>query len=141
MAEPVSAVLALVGTALTSWKVINNATQKYQNVDDTIRHWSLAVEYLRSLFQVLQGRLQSGHELPDEQKECYKNMAKHFRVLNDDLDEIKKKLPNEDRKSSLFARLKGSKTLFALTDLDKDLVRKVDRNIGLLQVSLSVIQL
>ncbi|RSL49649.1 hypothetical protein CEP54_012341 [Fusarium duplospermum] len=143
MAEPTSAVIALLGTGLKTWSVFEAMIKAVKNSPDDIRHWTMMSTLLNNSCLVVREKLERWPtaSLTPTQKDFLKSIEECLGLVQADLSKLE--IPDSDVFHGGDPTLKDKAIAAFRLKLDRDdhLIERLDRNIRMFQVSTSCLSL
>lgn len=143
MAEPTSAVIALLGTGLKTWDVFEAMIKAIKNSPDDIRHWTMMSTLLRNSCLVVKEKLERWptSSLTPTQKDFLKSIEECLGLVQADLSKLE--IPDADVFHGGDPTLKDKAIAAFRLKLSQDdhLIKRLDRNIHMFQVSTSCLNL
>ncbi|RSM01167.1 hypothetical protein CDV31_011476 [Fusarium ambrosium] len=143
MAEPASAVIALLGTGVKAWSVFEDMIKAVKNSPDDIRHWTTTSALLKNSCLLVKEKLETRPvaTLSPTQKDVLESIGEFLRLFQADLSKLE--IPDADAfhgGDSTF-KVRAIAAFRLKLDQDDHLIKRLDRNIHMFQVSTSCLSL
>ncbi|KAM6536469.1 hypothetical protein FALCPG4_002473 [Fusarium falciforme] len=143
MAEPASAVIALIGTGLKTWSVFEALIKAVKNSPDDIQHWTMVSDLLTKSCLLMKERLERWRVaiLTPTQKDYLESIGEYLKRFQADLSKLE--IPDADvfhGGDSTF-KDRAMKAFRLKLDQDDHVIKRVDRNIQIFQISTSGLSL
>ncbi|KAL2694693.1 hypothetical protein Neosp_001279 [[Neocosmospora] mangrovei] len=143
MAEPASAVIALIGTGLKTWSVFEALIKAVKNSPDDIQHWNMVSDLLTKSCSLMKERLERWRvaTLTPTQKDYLESIGEYLRRFQADLSKLE--IPDADVFHGGDSTFKNRAMQAFRLKLDQDdhVIKRVDRNIQIFQISTSGLSL
>ncbi|RSL61850.1 hypothetical protein CEP53_004930 [Fusarium sp. AF-6] len=143
MAEPTSAVFALTVTALQTWSVFEAMIKAVRNSPDDIRHWTMMSTLIINSCLLMKEKLERWPiaTLSPAQKDFLESIEEFLRLFQADLSKLE--MPDTDVFHGGDSTFKDRAIAAFRLQLDQDghLIKRLDRNIQMFQVSTSCLSL
>ncbi|KAF5003940.1 hypothetical protein FDECE_9529 [Fusarium decemcellulare] len=145
MAEPASAVIALIGTGFKAWNTFDALIKEVNNAPQNLSHWTMVVGLMKNLCVLMKTKLESlkNDSLTAAQKEYIGTIWEFIRCFDADLKQLTAGLPDADRFQAGNRSFRRDAILLFEQKLraDENVIRRIDRNIQLAQINASGLSL
>ncbi|KPM41127.1 hypothetical protein AK830_g5434 [Neonectria ditissima] len=147
MAEPVSAIVALITASVQTCKILDSAVSAIKNATSVVEHWTTTIQLLQASLVQLRDLLEKRTTLGSSVAETkHQNAIKHqIELFQRDLDRLQRKIPEVDvvkiSRKSTIPKFKAKAVLALKTELERDdsLYARVQQHILVLQLSASLL--
>ncbi|KAJ3535266.1 hypothetical protein NM208_g7203 [Fusarium decemcellulare] len=145
MAEPASAVRALIGTGFKAWNTFDTLIKEVNNAPLSLIHWTMVVGLMKNLCLLMKTKLEGlkSDSLTAAQKEFVGSIWEFIRCFDADLKQLTEGLPDADRFYAGNRSFRRDAILLFEQKLraDENVIKRIDRSIQLSQVSASGLSL
>ncbi|KAK7416881.1 hypothetical protein QQX98_004939 [Neonectria punicea] len=150
MAEPASAIIALIAVSVKTCKVLESAISAIKNAPAIVEHWTATVRLLQAsleqLGEILEKRRGSGGSGPSTvETKHHEAIKRQIELFQRDLDRLQRKIPKADLLKtplrSAIPKFKAKAVLALKNELEKDdsLFARVNQHVLVLQLSVSLL--
>jgi hypothetical protein len=141
MAEPASAVIALIVTGLKTWSVFDALIKAVSNSPADAQHWAVVSDLLKNSCSLMKERLERWRvtTLTPTQEKYLASISAHLEHFQEDLSGLG--IPDADAfyGGNPGFKDKAMKAFRLKLDQDDHLIKRVDRSIQIFQISASVL--
>ncbi|EEU35230.1 uncharacterized protein NECHADRAFT_88066 [Fusarium vanettenii 77-13-4] len=141
MAEPASAVIALIVTGLKTWSVFDALIKAVSNSPADAQHWAVVSDVLKNSCSLMKERLERWRatDLTPTQEKYLASIGAHLEHFQEDLSGLG--IPDADAFYGGNPSFRDKVMMAFRSKLDQDdhLIKRVDRSIQIFQISASVL--
>ncbi|KAJ4309902.1 hypothetical protein N0V84_011257 [Fusarium piperis] len=141
MAEPASAVIALIVTGLKTWSVLDDLLKAVDNSSADTQHWAVVTNLLKDACSLMKESLEKwqGTTLTPTQEKYLASIRVHLEHFQKDLSALG--IPDADAFEGGNPSFKDRAMMALRLKLDQDdhLIKRVNRSIQIFQISATVL--